>query len=70
MSTIFVRERRKIEQGERKPRYRVVAVAGSSIKFRADHLRKMELEEVARHAGAEVVYLPRDGEKKGGAQTG
>lgn len=69
MSTIFVRERRKIEQGERKPRYRIVAVADSKIKFRADHIRKVELETIANHAGAEIVYLPRDGEQKGGGKT-
>ncbi len=69
MSTIFVRERRKIETGERKPRYRVVAVADGKIKFRADHIRKMELEAIAKHAGAEVVYLPKDGEQKGGGKS-
>lgn len=69
MARIFVRERRKVEQGERKPRYRVVAVADGKLKFRAEHIRKMELEAIAKHAGAEIVYLPRDGEKKGGGKA-
>ncbi len=69
MGTIYVRERRKMDKGERKPRYRVVAVADIKLKFKADHLRKLELEEIAKHVGAELIYLPTDGERKGGART-
>lgn len=68
MGTIYVRERRKMEKGERKPRFRVVAVADVKLKFKADHLRKLELEEIAKVSGAELVYLPTDGERKGGGR--
>ncbi len=61
---IFVRERRKSEAGEKKPRYRVVGVAGGDLKIYAKRIRKCELDEIAVQTGAEVVYLVRDG--KGG----
>ncbi len=63
MSKIFVRERRKMVPGERKPRFRVVAVAGPDLKVRTKHIRKVELEVIAEATGAEVVFLPED---KGG----
>lgn len=61
MTTIFVRERRKVETGERKPRYRVVGVHGKDVKLYAEHIRKRELEIIAEKSGAEIVYLPVDG---------
>jgi len=54
---IFVRERRKVEQGERKPRLRVVGVSGSDLKITANHLRKKELEQICAQTGAQAVYL-------------
>lgn len=58
MSTkIFVRERRKVEKGERKPRYRVLGVSGGDIKIYTKHIRKQELDQIARATGSEVVYL-------------
>ena len=54
---IFIRERRKIEQGEKKPRFRVVAVFDTKLKFKADHLRKQEVDQIAKAVGAEVVIL-------------
>ncbi len=69
MGTIYVRERRKMDKGERKPRFRVVAVADLKLKFKADHIRKLELEHIAKHVGAELVYLPADGEQKGGGRA-
>jgi len=68
MSKIFARERRKIEKGEKKPRYRVVAASGD-IKFFAEHIRKRELEAVAQAMGAEVVYLPTDAAGVGGGKA-
>lgn len=65
MSTIFVRERRKVEKGEKRPRFRVVGTYGD-IRISAEHMRKCELDEIARISGAEVVYLPSDGEGKEG----
>ena len=63
---IFVRERRKIEKGEKKPRFRVLAVSGPDLKIYTKHIRKQELEQLAKSVGAEVIYLKVD--KKGKAQ--
>ena len=65
MAKIFARERRKIEKGEKKPRYRIVAATGE-VKFFAEHIRKRELETIASEAGAEIVYLPTDALGLGG----
>ncbi len=54
---IFYRERLKVGEKERKPRFRIVAVADANIKFFADHLRKKELEEIAKETGAELIPL-------------
>jgi len=56
---IFIRERRKVQEGEKRPRYTVVAVAGTDLKIKAKHLRTRELEEIADHIGAELVYLKK-----------
>lgn len=63
---IFYRERLKIGQKERKPRFKLVAVADVNITFYADHLRKKELEEIAASTGAELILLkgPKDGKLK------
>ena len=68
MNTIFARERRKVEKGEKKPRYRVVAASGD-LKFFAEHVRKRELEAIAKASGAEVVYLPTDAAGTGGEKA-
>jgi len=60
MSKIFVRERRKMEKGEKKPRLRIVGASGD-IKLYAKHIRKVELETIANETGAQVVYLPGHG---------
>jgi hypothetical protein len=63
--SIFIRERRKVEAGEKKPRFRVVAVSGADIKFKVNHVRKQEIEEIARIVGAEVILLkPEKGKSK------
>jgi len=54
---IFVRERNEIKEGEKKPRFAIVGVAGCDLKLYAKHIRKMELGEIAAQIGAEVVYL-------------
>ena len=62
---IFIRERRKVEKGEKKPRFRVVAVAGVDLKFKVEHIRKQEVEEIASAVGAEIVLLkPEKGKCK------
>ncbi len=64
MSTkIFVRERRKVEKGEKKPRFRVIGVSGSDLKIYSKHIRKAELDQIASETGAQVIYIkpPKDG---------
>jgi hypothetical protein len=56
-SKIFVRERRKVEKGEKKPRFRIVGVSGSDLKIYVKHIRKQELDQLAKSVGAEVVYV-------------
>lgn len=66
---IFVRERRKVEKGEKKPRFRLVGVGGSDLKIYVKHIRKKELDQIAGATGAEVVYLDAGaGQKDGGGQ--
>lgn len=59
MTKIFVRERRKVEKGEKKARFRVVGLSSKDIKIFAKHIRKNELELIAKEANAEIVYLSR-----------
>jgi hypothetical protein len=61
---IFYRERTKVGEGEKKPRFMLVAVADLNLKVFAKHLRKSELEEIAQAVEAELVLLPR--KKEGG----
>lgn len=60
---IFFRERRKVEDGEKKPRYRVVAAYDCNLKIYTDHLRLGELEQLAKETKSELVPLKR-GRKK------
>lgn len=64
MTTIFVRERRKVEAGEKKPRFRVVGVHGSDLKIYVEHIRKKELDQLAEATGANVVILKGGKEEK------
>ena len=59
MAKIFVRERNRVEKGEGLPRFAVVGVEGSDLKFFQVHVRKSELDAIAEVVGAEVVMLPR-----------
>lgn len=54
---IYVRERTKVGEGVRQPRYIILAVAGGDLKVYAHHFRKTELERLASDLGAELVYL-------------
>lgn len=56
---IFYRERTKVGEGEKKPRFVLVAVAGVDLKVFAQHLRKSELEQIAKAVEAELVLLER-----------
>ena len=64
---IFVRERQKVGEGVEQPKYRVAAVVGGQIQIEATHFRKFEIEQIAKEAGAEIVYLkpvPEEDKKK------
>jgi hypothetical protein len=63
---IFYRERIKVGAKEKKPRFKLVAVAGVDIKFYAEHLKKKELEDIAASVGADLVLIkaPKDGSLK------
>ncbi|HNZ64594.1 MAG TPA: hypothetical protein PKJ10_02050 [Smithella sp.] len=63
---IFYRERMKVGEKEKKPRFKLVAVAGVNITFYAEHLKKKELEEIAASVGADLVLIkaPKDGSLK------
>ena len=54
---MFYRERRKVEDGEKKPRFTLVAVADVNLKIHVKHMRKGELEQVAEAVGAELIEL-------------
>ncbi len=54
---IYVRERTKVGEGVRQPRYNVLAVAGGDLRVYAHHFRKTELEQIAKDLSAELVYL-------------
>jgi len=60
---IFYRERGKVGKGEKKPRFRLVAIADVNMKIYGKHLRKSELEQIAEKMGAELVLL-KGGEGK------
>ncbi len=56
---IFVRERTiKNKEGGRSPRYRVVATEGGDLRVNAEHLRKVDIETIAKSLGAEIIMLP------------
>jgi hypothetical protein len=60
---IFYRERQKVKDGSKSPRFRVAAVAGVDLKIYADHLRKAELQQMADAVGAELIELKGGGGK-------
>ena len=60
---IFYRERQKVKDGAKTPRFRVAAVAGLDLKVYADHLRMGELRQLADAVGADLVELKGGGGK-------
>jgi hypothetical protein len=54
---IFYRERGKVGKGEKKPRFRLVAISGIDMKVYGKHLRRSELEQIAKAVGAKLVLL-------------
>ena len=61
---IFYRERVKVGKGEKKPRFRMVAVADMNMKIYVEHLRRSELEQIAEAVGAELILLKEETEGK------
>lgn len=57
MMKLYVRERQKIGEGVKQPKYRIVAVTGGEIQIEATHFRKVEIEQIAKDVGAQVVYM-------------
>ncbi len=66
---IYVRERIKIGEGVRQPRFIVLAVAGGDMKVYAHHFRKTELEQMAKDSGAELVFLEPMPEEEHGSKN-
>jgi hypothetical protein len=62
---IFYRERRNVQDGEKKPRFRVVAVLDCNLKVYSDHLRLSELTHLAEETGAELVLLRKGSKQEG-----
>ncbi|MGD2099938.1 MAG: hypothetical protein PVG35_20375 [Desulfobacterales bacterium] len=70
MSKIFIRERRKVQKGEKKPRFRVVGVSGGDVKLYARHIRKKELDQIKDATGTEIIMLDAgQGKKDGGGKS-
>ncbi len=56
---IFYRVRQRAQKGQKMPRYHVVAVSGVDMKVYGSHFRKVELKQIAKEVGAELVRLKR-----------
>jgi hypothetical protein len=54
---IYVRERQKVGEGVKSPKYRIIAVTGGEMQIEATHFRKFEIEQIAEDVGAEVVFM-------------
>jgi hypothetical protein len=59
MATIFVRQRRDVGRRAGRPRFTVVGVEGSGLKFFRPNLRRAELDVIAESINAQIVMLPR-----------
>lgn len=60
---IFYRERMKVKEGTKTPRFRVLAVSGTDLKIYGHHLRHKELKQIAKETGCELIALERNKEK-------
>ncbi len=65
---IYVRERIKVGEGVRQPRYVILAVQGGDLKVYAHHFRRTELEQMAQDSGAELVFLEPMPEEEHGSR--
>lgn len=66
---IYVRERIKIGEGVRQPRFIIPTVSGRDLKVDAHHFRKTELEQIAQDCGAELASLEPMPEEEHGSQS-
>ncbi|GAB6909991.1 conserved hypothetical protein [Desulfosarcina cetonica] len=66
---IFYRQRQKIKDGAKTPRFRIAAINGVDLKVYAQHLRMHELQQLADAVGAKLVELTGGGHK-GSHQAG
>ena len=66
MIKIYMRPRMKVGEGVHQTMFRDVAVTGGQMQIEATHFRKLEIEQIAKDIGAQVVYLEPvpEGEKK------
>lgn len=65
---IFYRQRTKMQDGARQPRYVLVAVADLNLKVYGQHLRMCELKQIAESVGAELIALPRGPKHQEGSE--
>lgn len=61
---IFYRERMKVKEGSKTPRFRIIAVSGVDLKIYGNHLRKKELQQIAKATKSELIELERDKNRK------
>jgi hypothetical protein len=69
MAKIFVRERRHAGERAGRPRFAVIGVQGSDLKFFKTKVRRAELDAIAQAIGAEVVILPQGSGEHGGERS-
>ena len=70
MAKIFIRERRHVGEGAGQPRFAVVGVQGSDLKFFKTRVRQAEINAIAGAVDAEVVILPRGSGEHGNDGSG
>ena len=61
---IFYRERTKVKEGAKAPRFRIVGVTGADLKVYANHLRRQEIEQIAKETKCDLVQLKTKPKKK------
>lgn len=70
MAKIFVRERRHVSERTGRPRFAVIGVQGSDLKFFKTKVRRAEIDAIAQAVGAEVVILPQGSGERSGEGSG
>lgn len=54
---IFYRQRTKVKEGAETPRFRIIGVADLDLKIYGNHLRRKELDKIAKECGAKLIEL-------------